>query len=183
MKLLNFKVGFYIKAPAVTVVLLLLLIFLSGCHTEKTDEESVNQPPNILFISIDDLRNELRAFGTDYIKTPNLDAFAVKSRIFTRHYVQVPTYGSSRAALLRGKRVDGPEFIPNTAIVNTHEEWADRSLPGSFRSNGYQTLSLEKITHYPGGLTGKGWAEGPEELPGSGTGYGFLRVSGKNLRT
>lgn len=146
--------------------LFVVFIFNNGNNTENPVQERSDSPPNILFISIDDLRNELGAYGTDYIKTPNLDAFAEKSRIFTRHYVQVPTCGSSRAALLRGKRADRPEFIPNTAIANTHEEWGDRSLPGLFRSNGYQTLSLGKITHYPGGLTGEGWAEGPEELPG-----------------
>jgi hypothetical protein len=43
-------------------------------------------------------------------------------------------------------------------------EW---SLPAVFRQNGYRTLALGKITHYPGGLTGKDWAEGPEELPGA----------------
>jgi iduronate 2-sulfatase len=31
--------------------------------------------------------------------------------------------------------------------------------------NGYKTLALGKISHHPGGLTGAGWAEGPEELP------------------
>ena len=167
MKLFNFRLTINSKASAVTVGLLLSAIFLSGCHTEKADKEVVNQPPNILFISIDDLRNELGAYGVDYIKTPNIDAFAGQSRVFSNHFVQVPTCGSSRAALLRGRRADSQEFIPNTAIANTHEQWGERSLPAWFRQHGYQTLSLGKITHYPGGLTGDGWAEDPEELPGA----------------
>lgn len=86
----------------------------------------------MLFISIDDLRNELGVFGVDYMETPNIDAFAGESRIFSRHFVQVPTCGSSRAALLRGKRADSSEFIPNSAIANTHEGWAEgpEELPG-----------------------------------------------------
>jgi iduronate 2-sulfatase len=36
-----------------------------------------------------------------------------------------------------------------------------------FRKSGYRTLALGKLSHHPGGLTGKGWAEGPEELPGA----------------
>lgn len=120
---------------------------------------------NILFISIDDLRNDLGVFGVDYIQTPNMDAFGSESRIFARHFVQVPTCGSSRAALLRGQRASDPVYLPNTTIRDTHHQWGYRSLPAWFRNHGYQTLSLGKITHYPGGLTGRGWAEGPEELP------------------
>ena len=40
-------------------------------------------------------------------------------------------------------------------------------MPAVFRQSGYRTLALGKISHYPGGLTGKEWAEGPEEMPGA----------------
>ncbi len=125
------------------------------------------QPLNVLFISIDDLRNDLGALGDDYIHTPNIDDFASEGRLFSRHYVQVPTCGSSRAALLRGKRANHPDFLPNTTILDTHNDWGHQSLPSVFRRQGYQTLSLGKITHFPGGLAGENWAEGPEELPGA----------------
>jgi iduronate 2-sulfatase len=135
-------------------------LFFQSCQPEGP------QPLNVLFISIDDLRNDLGALGVDYMQTPHLDAFAEEGRLFTRHYVQVPTCGSSRAALLSGRRANRPEFLPNTAILDTHEEWVSRSLPAVFQQHGYQTFSLGKITHYPGGLAGDGWAEEPEELPG-----------------
>jgi iduronate 2-sulfatase len=150
-----------------TVKILSVLVLwgmIGGC-TQVSDEQT-DPGLNVLFIAIDDLRNDLGALGVDYIHTPNLDAFAESGRLFSRHYVQVPTCGSSRAALLRGKRADSPRYLPNTVIRDTHEEWAQQSLPAVFRRHGYQTLSLGKITHYPGGLTGEGWAEGPEELPG-----------------
>src|SRR5690606_4276622 len=41
------------------------------------------------------------------------------------------------------------------------------SLPGFFRKNGYKTLSVGKVTHHPGGLVGREWNEGAEELPGA----------------
>jgi iduronate 2-sulfatase len=150
-----------------TVKILSVLVLwgmIGGCAQES--DEHPDSRLNVLFIAIDDLRNDLGALGVDYVHTPHLDAFAETGRLFSRHYVQVPTCGSSRAALLRGKRADAPQYLPNTAIRDTHEEWAQQSLPAIFRQNGYQTLSLGKITHYPGGLTGEGWAEGPEELPG-----------------
>ena len=58
--------------------------------------------PNVLFLAIDDLRDDLGAYGVAHARTPNLDRFAHSARFFTRHYVQVPTCGASRCALVRG---------------------------------------------------------------------------------
>lgn len=125
-----------------------------------------SQRPNVLFIAIDDLRNDVGAFGAAYAKTPQLDAFAKTARLFTHHYVQVPTCGASRCALLRGRYPTVAAQVGNNAIRATHSDWARESLPAMFRRHGYRTLALGKITHYPGGLTGNDWAQGPEELPG-----------------
>jgi len=122
--------------------------------------------PNVLFIAIDDLRNDLGALGAAHAKTPNLDKFAASARPFSHHYVQVPTCGASRLSLLRGMRPTKPIHTRNHGIRETASEWADRSLPAIFRNHGYQTLALGKIGHYPGGLTGKNWDNPPEELPG-----------------
>lgn len=124
------------------------------------------QRPNVLFIAIDDLRNELGALGAAHAKTPQLDSFAATARVFSHHYVQVPTCGASRCALMRGKYPSSPAHVGNNATKQTHGDWASQSLPALFRTHGYQTLSLGKITHYPGNLTGRQWAEGSEELPG-----------------
>lgn len=122
--------------------------------------------PNVLFLAIDDWRNDLGALGVAHAKTPQLDAFAKTARVFSHHYVQVPTCGASRCALLRGRYPNVPAHLGNNGIKQTQDEWGTRSLPAVFRQNGYRTLALGKITHYPGGLTGKDWATGPEELPG-----------------
>lgn len=128
---------------------------------------TATRPPNVLFLAIDDLRNELGALGQPGAHTPRLDAFAATARPFARHYVQVPTCGASRASLLRGRYPSEPAHVNNNAILSTHATWGDGNLPAWFKRHGYQTLSLGKITHYPGGLSGKNWAEGPEELPGA----------------
>jgi iduronate 2-sulfatase len=123
--------------------------------------------PNVLFIAIDDLRNDLGALGAVHAKTPALDAFAATARVFSHHYVQVPTCGASRAALLRGRYPTERAHITNGAIANTHLLWGEGNLPAWFKRHGYRTLALGKITHHPGGLTGRNWAEPPEELPAS----------------
>lgn len=128
---------------------------------------SAGDRPNVLFIAIDDLRTDLGALGVEYAKTPQLDAFARTARVFSRHYVQVPTCGASRCALLRGRYPNQREHVGNGAIASTHKQWGDQSLPTVFRTAGYRTFALGKITHHPGGLTGKNWAEGAEELPGA----------------
>ena len=122
--------------------------------------------PNVLFLAVDDLRPDLGAYGVAHARTPALDAFARTARAFTHHYVQVPTCGASRTALLRGRYPTVAAHVGNNGIRDTHTDWGARSLPAVFQAAGYRTLSLGKISHYPGNRTGKHWAEGPEELPG-----------------
>jgi iduronate 2-sulfatase len=138
----------------------------AACLLAATAAWAVERP-NVLFIAVDDLRNDLGALGTPHAKTPQLDAFAKTARVFTHHYVQSPTCGASRCALWRGCYPTVPAHVGNDAIKQTQPEWGSRSLPALFRSAGYRTLALGKLTHYPGGLTGKNWAAGPEELPGA----------------
>ncbi len=155
------KAILFFRSPA---PLAFILVVFGGVGNCPAAEEA---RPNVLFISIDDLNNDLGVLGVDYVQTPHLDALAQRGRLFSRHYVAVPSCGPSRAALLRGKRPTSSAHLPNTAILRTHEEWENQSLPGQFRDHGYRTLSLGKVTHYPGGMTGDGWAEEPEELPGA----------------
>jgi len=144
-----------------------LLLVASGLAVAPATAPAADlDRPNVLFISIDDLRNDLGALGATHAKTPHLDKLAASARPFSHHYVHVPTCGASRLALLRGMRPSKPIHTNNNGIKATASEWADRSLPAMFRNNGYQTLALGKISHYPGGLTGKNWNNPPEELPG-----------------
>lgn len=121
--------------------------------------------PNVLFIAIDDLPNELGCLGASHALTPQLDAFAATARVFKNHYVQAPTCGASRCALITGLYPRLPIHINNNAMLATHAAYGPRTLPAWMRANGYKTLALGKITHYPGGRSGKDWAEGPEEMP------------------
>lgn len=123
--------------------------------------------PNVLFIAIDDLPNELGCLGASHASTPQIDAFAKTARVFKNHYVQVPTCGASRCALMTGLYPRRGIHINNNAMLATHEDYGTRTLPAWLRQHGYRTFALGKITHYPGGRSGKDWAEGPEEMPGA----------------
>lgn len=60
--------------------------------------------PNIVFIMADDLGwQDVGFMGSKYFETPNLDALAAESLVFTNAYMY-PTCSPSRAALLTGKQ-------------------------------------------------------------------------------
>lgn len=153
---------------AARVVLLVLALGL-GAAAAAGAATAARARPNVLFIAIDDLRNDLGALGVAHARTPHLDAFASTARVFSHHYVQVPTCGASRTALLRGRYPSEAAHVTNGGIAQTHATWGDANLPAWFQKHGYRTYALGKITHYPGGRTGRLWAEGPEELPGAWT--------------
>ena len=44
---------------------------------------------NVLMIAIDDMRPELSPYGSSHMHTPNIEALANRSMLFTRAYVQV----------------------------------------------------------------------------------------------
>lgn len=136
-------------------------------EADSAESERPGNRPNVLFIAVDDLRCDLGAYGVAHAITPRLDEFSATARVFTQHYVQVPTCGASRAVLLSGRYPSEPAHVGNGAIAKTHARWGDANLPKWFRQHGYRTLALGKVTHHPGGRTGHLWAEGPEELPDS----------------
>ncbi len=144
--------------------LVIVQMLLFGKKAARASAAELTRP-NVLFIAIDDWRNDLHALGVDHVQTPHMDRFVGESVIFSRHYVQVPTCGASRASLLTGLR--GPQSgMGNGAIMRNQASWGDRVLPRVFRQHGYQTFALGKITHHPGGLAGRDWAD-PQavELP------------------
>lgn len=129
---------------------------------------SLAAPRNVLFIAVDDLRPWLGAHGATFMQTPHMDALASSGRLFERHYVQAPTCGASRYALLTGQF--GPSG--NGALLKRGQKLvedsaaADPSLPAWFREHGYRTVAVGKVSHHPGGLAGDNWSD-PEraEMP------------------
>ncbi|MEM9185522.1 MAG: sulfatase [Planctomycetota bacterium] len=127
--------------------------------------------PNILLICVDDLRPELRSFGAEYIHSPNIDALAAAGRAFHRHYVNAPSCGPSRYALLTGLY---PTGRGNRQMFDRAEELVSRpgavppSMPEWFRQRGYATVSVGKVSHHPGGRGGEDWDRDDRlELPGA----------------
>ena len=151
--------------------LFLLVGVLSGvaCGAEKAEQ------PNVLFIAIDDLRTELGCYGVTYADSPNLDRLAAQGVLFTNHFVQVPTCGASRYALLTGRSPRYSHALGNAAMYHGRTALEPRQLPGAqtlpelFRRSGYHTVCIGKISHTPDGkvFAYDGSGDGRPEMPGA----------------
>lgn len=122
---------------------------------------------NVLLILVDDLRPELKCYGAEYIDSPNLDRLASQGRLFTRHYVQAPTCGASRYALLTGCYGGySNQALFQRAALKQQQVAVPISMPEWFRSQGYVTVSVGKVSHHPGGRGGPDWNDpGELEMP------------------
>lgn len=128
----------------------------------------VNQKANVLLICVDDLRPELNSFGAEYISSPNIDAFAAKGVSFHNHFVNAPSCGPSRYTLLTGEYgpVGNNALFQRAGKIIKGTEGIDKSMPEWFKTNGYTTVSVGKVSHHPGGRGGTGWADSSKiEMP------------------
>lgn len=137
------------------IIYIALCILCTNCDPNSQDD----QHPNILLICVDDLRPDLNCYGAQHIISPHIDELAQDGVAFHRHYVNSPSCGPSRYTLLTG--VYGQ--AGNNAIFKRAEKIAQGtetvhpSMPEWFKSHGYTTVSVGKVSHHPGGRGGKNW--------------------------
>ncbi|MEJ7828137.1 MAG: sulfatase [Segetibacter sp.] len=138
--------GFLLKL----LYIFILLEILSGAPgiTQVNKKKALHKKntPNILFIAVDDLRPELKCYGSKHILSPNIDKIAKRGFLFERAYCQQAVCSPSRTSLLTGLRPDATHiydlfthFRKTTPDVIT--------LPQHFKNNGYQTQWFGKIYH------------------------------------
>jgi len=114
---------------------------------------SVAQPPNVLFIAVDDLKPLIAAYGDTISITPGLDRLAREGATFQNCYVQQAISGPSRASVLTGMRPDKTkvrDLQTDFRQVNPNA----MSIMEYFVKNGYETAGTGKIFHE--GSTGQG---------------------------
>src|ERR1700690_3648636 len=123
------------------VFVVVLTLCAEGANTSKAASAPPvgAKPPNIVLITLDTTRADRMGFlGSNRRLTPNLDALAKHSVVFTRAYAQVPLTTPSHAALLTGTY---PQF--------NHVEDLGSALrpdlpylPDLLHQNGYHTAAF-----------------------------------------
>ncbi len=103
-----------------------------------------NKKPNILFISVDDLKPTIGSFGDDFAVTPNIDKLSETSTVFLNNHTQLAICAASRVSFLTGLRPD------KTKVWDLKTKMRDvnpdvLTLPEHFKNNGYQTIGVGKI--------------------------------------
>lgn len=102
--------------------------------------------PNILFISIDDLRPALGAYGDTVAITPHLDLLAGEGMTFRQAFCQSAVCAPSRASLMTGLRPD------STRVWHLGDKFREINpeavtMPQYFSRFGYHTVNIGKIFH------------------------------------
>ncbi len=107
--------------------------------------------PNVLFITVDDLRPELGAYGKNHVISPNIDRLAASGIVFQRAYCQQAICNASRASFLTGLRPDSTGVYD--LVTHFRKKVPDVvTLPQIFKEHGYHAQAIGKIYHpaFPG---------------------------------
>jgi iduronate 2-sulfatase len=135
--------------PFIRLLSLAVLIKTSLLAGSRMNEAQV--APNVLFITVDDLRPELGAYGKNHVISPNIDRLAARGIVFQRAYCQQAICNASRASFLTGLRPDSTGVYD--LVTHFRKKVPDVvTLPQIFKKHGYHTQAIGKIYHpaFPG---------------------------------
>ena len=107
-------------------------------------DKTGSQKKNVLLIYVDDLRPELKCYGESKIISPNIDKLAARSTVCNKAYCQIPICMPSRVSTLSGMYARSRGQGRLRLLLPKGKP----SLPGHFKANGYDTVSIGKVYHF-----------------------------------
>ncbi len=120
---------------------------------------AIGAPPNVLFLSVDDMNDWVGALGYEAARTPHIDRLAARGVLFTNAHAASPKCNPSRTAILSGLR-------PSTTGIYGNGEWWKPNLPDVvmlpryFKDQGYYAAGGGKVFHHtPGFNPPESWNE------------------------
>ena len=107
---------------------------------------AADKKPNVLFITVDDLKPDLGCFGDKTAITPNIDKLAARGTIFLNNQCQQAVCAPSRVSMFTGLRPD------TTKVWDLKTNMRDMlpdvvTMPQYFSQNGYETTGVGKLIH------------------------------------
>ena len=137
------------KKCMLSLTVFLSMLFLGTVIAECQDTQ---QPPNVLFILVDDLKPNLGCYGDTAAISPNIDDLAQMGLKFNRAYCNQAVCVSSRYNLMLSSRSS------STGLYNFGTEFRDLypdavTLPQHFKNAGYMTEAIGKVYHVGHGNT------------------------------
>jgi iduronate 2-sulfatase len=133
------------------IVSLVILLIVGPALVADTQSANAAQRCNVLLIMTDDLNCELGCYGSQVVKSPQIDRLAVRGVRFDRAYCQYPVCNPSRVSMLSGQRPQTTRVVD--LITPTRATLGDAvMLPEFFRQHGYRTVKLGKIFHTGAGF-------------------------------
>jgi len=120
-------------------------------------------PPNILWITVEDMSPNLGAWGDDYAHTPNLDRLAAESVRYTGAFATAPVCSPSRSTLITGVYATslGTQRLRSAFPIPA----SVKGFPSYLRSAGYYTTNNVKTDYNTGDaarLIEESWDESSE---------------------
>lgn len=140
-------------------------IIFFGCQSELDSD-----PPNIVWITAEDIGPALGCYGDEYARTPNLDQLASEGVLYRKAFASAPICAPSRSCLITGlyatslgtqhlrSEIPIPDFI--------------KTIPEHLRQKGYYCTNNSKTDYNfdPSGRWDENgneahWRNRPEETP------------------
>ncbi len=123
-----------------------VLALCLGAGVSQTVSHAAEGKPNVLFVAVDDMRNDAGCYGNTEVITPNIDRLAARGVRFDMAYCQQAVCNPSRASLLTGRRPDTLRIWNLTKGLRQSDPDVV-TLPQLFKNNGYFTQGIGKIFH------------------------------------
>lgn len=139
------------KALPVLLLAAAAVLTLTSCDSSNNTTASSGQPPNILFVVLDDLGvDQLSVFGyggATPAQTPNIDAIAHAGVRF-RNAWSMPTCSPGRATFFQGRypfRTDVKNAVVATDLANSQVSPYEVTTPKVLKEKGYVNAVIGKM--------------------------------------
>ena len=126
------------RLKSIYVLGLIILIALTQC---KKSEKTENKPNFIVFIADDVSWDDLRAYGNEYVKTPNIDSLSSEGLVFKNMYLTTSSCSPSRNSIITGR------YPHNTGAPELHSQppMEMTTVAEALKEGGYYTALSGKF--------------------------------------